>query len=278
MGGATMARLLVISASVALLSAAAYGRDVPDRIVSIVVDGTAFRVSLASGKSLSGADLTGAILSLDQPAHAPLKVLVQSVEVDPMDPDRETLLYHLLAVDAQTGHRKELCDPDAQGQRWAFPLRGQWDTEGRHLSNVGYTLTCADGAQGKCVRFGYKPWKVLPNGVRLEAYHQACIRLVRADYCGGHGTTRDGMLIDIYDNLGIQTPDPNADAADVRFEAAWNTRGAVCVAHTRVPEKITLRQLGIQCPRLAGKLDQSVCTEANSGRWGERVLLYNRSR
>ncbi len=35
------------------------------------------------------------------------------------------------------------------------------------------------------------------RGERLAAYYQPCIRLVRADYCGGHGTTRDGMLIDI---------------------------------------------------------------------------------
>jgi hypothetical protein len=271
-----MARLLVISACVALVSTAAYGRAVPDRIVSIDVDGTAFVVSLASGKTLSGADLAGATLSLDRLGHVPLKVLVQSVEVDSMDPDHETLLYHMLAVDPRTGNTRELCNPDAQGQRWAFPLRGQWDIEGRHLSDAGYTLTCTDGAQGKCVRFGYKPWKTLANGIRLDAYHQACIRLVRADYCGGHGTTRDGMLIDIYDNIGIQAAD--LDAADLRFEAAWNERGAVCVAHTRVPEKITLGQLQRQCPRLAGKLDPSVCTEANSGRWDEPVLLYNRSR
>ena len=150
---------------------------------------------------------------------------MKSVETDPLDPDHETLLYHLLAVDSETGRTSELCDPDARGERWAFPLRGQWDAEGRRvLLMQDLRITCADGAQGKCVRFGYKPWKTLPNGVRLEAYHQACIRLVRADYCGGHGTTRNGMLIDIYDNLGINAPDPNPSAVGVRFEAAYGRR------------------------------------------------------
>ena len=47
------------------------------------------------------------------------------------------------------------------------------------MSDEGFTLTCATGAQGKCVRFGYKPWKTLSNGVVLADYHQACVRLVR---------------------------------------------------------------------------------------------------
>jgi hypothetical protein len=274
----TLIGLLTIPTAVALVSAASFGQTAPDRIASIDVDGTVFKIKLASGKVLSGTDLVGDTLSLNQPGRGPLKVLVQSVEVDPMDLDHETLLYHLLVIDAQTGDLRELCGPDVQGEHWAFPLRGQWDGQGRHWSDAGYTLTCADGAQGKCVRFGYKPWKVSPNGIRLDAYHQACIRLVRADYCGGRGTTRDGMLIDIYDTIGIQSPDPHPDTEGVRFEAAWNAQGAVCVAHTRVPENVSLLQLGKQCARLIGRLGDTVCTEAGSGRWGEQVLLYNRSR
>jgi hypothetical protein len=268
----------VMALMIGLFSVSCYGQTISDRIVSVDVDGTVLRVRLASEKILSGSDLTGATLTLAQPNAAPLRVLVESVEPDPLDPNHEMLLYHFLAVDAGTGQTRELCGPDSRGERWAFPLRGQWDVEGRHQSYEGYTLTCADGAQGKCVRFGYKPWKTLPNGVRLDAYHQACIRLVRADYCGGHATTKDGTLIDAYDKIGIQAPDPNPHAAGVRFEAAWNTGGAVCVAHTRVPEKVTLRQLGEQCPRLVGRLGESACTEAESGRWGEPVLMYNRSR
>ena len=250
----------------------------PDRIAGIEVDGTTFIVRLTSGKTLSGLDLKGATLVLAEPGNAAgRKVLVDSVAVDPLDPDHETLLYHLFAVDS-AGKTEELCGPDVRGEHWAFPVRGQWDAEGQHISNAGYTLTCGDGAQGKCVRFGYKPWKTLPNGTALAAYHQACIRMVRADYCGGHGTTRNGMLIDYYDNLGIQTPDPEAGASGVRFEAAWNASGAVCVAHTRVPENITLDQLDKDCPRLSGRLGEAVCSAQDSARWREPVLIYNGSR
>jgi hypothetical protein len=251
----------------------------PDRIAGIDVEGTVLRVRMTSGKVLSGPELVGATLSLAQPGDAaPRKVRVESVKMDPMDPEQETLLYHLLDVDPVTGETQELCGPNPDGERWAFPLRGQWDAEGQHLSDAGYTLTCSDGAQGKCVRFGYKPWKILANGTRLSAYHQACVRLVRADYCGGHGTTRDGMLIDLYDDLGIQKPDPKAADAGLRFEAAWSEAGALCVAHTRVPENITLEQLAAACPRLTGKLGQATCTEVRARDLPGPALMYNHSR
>ena len=101
---------------------------------------------------------------------------------------------------------------------------------------------------------------------------------MRADYCRGHGTTRDGMLIDIYDTIGIQDPDPNADAGGVRFEAAWTPLGAASVAHTRVPEHITLEQLGKNCPRLRGRLGEQACTQAQAKLLFPNVLLYNKSR
>jgi hypothetical protein len=184
----------------------------------------------------------------------------------------------MLSVDPATGARQELCGKDMHGEHWAFPLAGQWNSEGQHVTNSGYTLTCADGAQGKCVRFGYKPWKTLPDGTALEPYHQACIHLVRAAYCGDESTTNTGTLIDIYDRVGIQSPDPDPEAAGLRFEAAWNTHGAVCVAHTRVPENMSALQLPQSCPRLAHRVDAVSCTEETAGNGDDPVLLFNRSR
>jgi hypothetical protein len=270
--------LTAVTVLVALLSAAAFGRETPDQIASVDVDGTVFRVRLTNGNVIAGADLVGATLTLAGIGHtAPRRIFIQSVKLDPMDSDHEILLYHLLAVDPTTHHQEELCGLNADGERWGFPLRGEWDVEGRHISDAGYTLTCADGAQGKCVRLGYKPWKTLANGTRLDAYHQACIRLVRADYCGGRGTTRNGMPIEIYDTAGVRALDPEADvAAGLRFEAAWSPAGAVCVAHTRVPENMTLEQLAKECPRLVGHLGETACTPRVSDS-SQRALLYNHS-
>jgi len=47
------------------------------------------------------------------------------------------------------------------------------------------------------------------------------------------------------------------------------------VAHTRIPENITLEQLGKRCPRLAAGLGES-CTEEAAAKLG--AVLFNRSR
>jgi ADYC domain-containing protein len=265
----------------ALLALAFEGRaSAAERIDTVGVDGTALRVALSNGQVLQGTALAGATLSIvlaNDPN--PRRIKIRTIVPDPTDPDGEVLLYRMGVVDPVTGALDELCEPDARGERWAFPLKGQWDTNGRRISDEGFTLTCSAGAQGKCVRFGYKPWKVTPDGIGLADYHQACVRLVRADYCGNQGTTRDGMLIDIYDRLGIQRPTEDAEQRGLRFEAAWNPDGAVCVAHTRVPANMTLAHLGEVCSRLRGHLGDAECTAeaAASGRLGPS-LLFNRSR
>lgn len=243
------------------------------------VVGTDFRVELSSGRVLAGRDLAGATLMLVVPGGTtPEAVRIDAVVNDPLDPSGETLIYRMRARDPATGEWVELCNPDAAGERWAFPLRGQWDGEGYVLSDQGFTLTCGDGSMGKCVRWGYKPWKTLADGTRLADYHQACVRMVNANYCGDNRTTRDGMQIDYWDDLGIARPDPDAEREGLTFEAAWGPGGAVCVAHTRVPEHETLDGLRRNCPRLADRLGPAKCSPSTVARWNERALLFNRSR
>jgi hypothetical protein len=272
-----MAIRFSLFALLAICGVVAHSNPVPDRIAEVGVDGTVLKVRLASGKVLAGADLVGGTLALTRPGLAPLRVKIEAVEPDAKDPDHELLLYRMLLVGTRGRPTGELCRADAEGQRWVFPVRGQWDAEGRHISDAGFTMTCSDGAQGKCVRFGYKPWKTLADGTSLRDYHQACIRMVRADYCGGQATTRDGMLIDVSDRIGILSPDTSSRATELRFEAAWTPSGAACVAHTRVPEKMTLEQLAARCPRLRGRLGDQACNLETSS-IAENVLLFNSSR
>jgi hypothetical protein len=278
------ARLIAVSSLAFCIAsgmpACAVPASLDNKIESVEVDGTAFRVSLAGGTVLEGRELEGATLSVALLADVePQRILLARITADPTDPQGEVLLYNMKLVDPETGIARPLCGRDANGERWAFPLRGQWDRNGQHISDDGFTLTCAADAQGKCVRFGYKPWKTLTGGASLADYHQACIRMVRADYCGDQGTTRNGMLIDLYDTLGIQRPAQTKGRDGLRFEAAWNTQGAVCVAHARVPEHVTLARLAKTCPRLRGRLGAHACTEARAqaGEYGP-ILLFNRSR
>jgi hypothetical protein len=133
-------------------------------------------------------------------------------------------------------------------------------------------ITCTGGAEGKCVRFGYKPWGHAPDGTPLALAYNACVRLVRADYAGdGIGTTRDGQPIDIYDSLGVLPP---ADNPAFEFEAGFAADGAVCVRHVRVRQNTTLAAVEASAPRLAGRVGD-VCDEKFAREAG--AMLFVRS-
>jgi len=108
----------------------------------------------------------------------------------------------------------------------------------------------------------------------MRDLHAACIHMVRADYGGDdRPTTRDGTVIDVYDRFGIQMP----EAADrMPFEAAWGLNGALCVAHPRVAENMSLDELARRYPARKGHLGPEACTE-ESMRNHPDALLFNRS-
>lgn len=201
-----------------------------------------------------------------------LRVRIAGVEQDTRDPRGEVLLYDFRVI-APTGTEQPLCNPDPDGRRLGFPLAGRSQPGGNWRTGdaTEFELVCTAGAQGKCVRFGYAPWRRAPDGRPMVDWYNACLRMVRGDYCGdGRPFTRDGTMIDIYDRIGVQKSDEDPLLS---FEAAWGPDGAICVAHTRVPDIIDLEGLGGTCPRLIGRLGPAVCHESASG-----ALLLNRSR
>ena len=149
----------------------------------------------------------------------------------------------------------------------ATAVGGQWDYHegvaggGRKVIEQGnpdydtkITFACETGAIGKCVsKIGYKPWALGPRECRLvcddgpfgtfcrpvceqhtrELLHEACVRMIRADYCGdGNSHTVDGVTIDVWDNAGLQswTPSSNVTSHDhYGREAEWTPNGARCL-------------------------------------------------
>jgi hypothetical protein len=205
---------------------------------AIRVEGTELVVTTATGQVRSEA-LVGQTLTVG--TH---DVRLTSIELD----DGVTLHHFVLADGA------EICAPDASGQRWAIP----WTDE-----HGAVQLTCTSGAIGKCIRFGYPPSRA--------ALHQACIRMVRADYGGDGATaTRDGTRIEFCDRDGIHPCTGNDDAV----EAAWTATGAWCVAYPRIPELTSLATLGEHYPRL---VLGAPCTRT-AARREPTVLLFERSR
>lgn len=239
---------------------------------TVSVEGTSLRAVFADGSSLAGPELAGRELVIaDEGGEIALRI--GAVQEDSTVPG--LFLYELL-LEGRPGEWNNICEPDREGNRWAIPLAGHSSADGLfEPAPDRLTLTCTSGVQGKCLRAGYLFWKPGPgaDGTLLEHF-QACTRLFRADYCGdGRGWTADGMLIDIFDDAGLQSPEPHTDLA---FEAGWSPGGAVCVHHTRVAKNVALDELLRRCPRLARAPSGAHCTPARARRAG--AILFNSSR
>lgn len=145
---------------------------------------------------------------------------------------------------------------------------------GDQISDSPYRVTfaCVSGALGKCAAscsdvrsmfgwlfpaeqvcaaagipaaLGYKRW--LPAGNYVEGDlllwrdyaldHQACTRMVRADYCGnGHAWTANGTPIDVYDRTYINESVMHTESSWM-YEATWNENGAVRIQCDRLYEQ-----------------------------------------
>jgi hypothetical protein len=235
-------------------------------IVKVEAAGTALRVTMSDGSVKEGTELVGAVLVFNI-NDKPVRIRIAAITPDAND---RTVLLHDFRIDETD---TPLCRPDPNGKQLGFPLVGRSTPDGRLLEAEpnAFELICTSGAQGKCVGFGYHPWERAANGRPMLDYYNACIRMVRADYCGdGRPFTRDGTVIDVYDRIGVQR---SAEDPSMTFEAAWGADGATCVAHTRVPDLIDVNGLARICPRLIGLLGPAVCNENTS-----EALLLNRSR
>ena len=217
------------------------------------MQGTLFHVTLPNGRVLSQDRLPGTVLTLGDGTGAQRRIRIDAVHADPRDPIGEVMLYALSEADPRTGAWRNACNPDPDGKRLGFPLPGAFTPDGAYQPrHPGVLITCTAGAEGKCVRFGYKPWRTISAGASLQPYYQTCVRLVRADYGGdGVGHTRNGTKIDIFDRIGVQRDEV---APGMTLEAVFGPAGAVCVAHTRLPDVLTMRDLVQQYPRLAGHM------------------------
>lgn len=249
-----------VTCAVALQSAAA----VEPR--SVEVEGTQFKVTLTDGHVLRSSELVGATLTVAT-SSGPLRLRIDTVERDP-DAKNPPVWLHSFSTEAPDGSFHNLCEAGPDGRRQGFPLAFRPRPGGalEPAEPGSFELVCTGRARGKCVRFGYLPWT---SDAMREVYN-ACVRVVRADYCGeGEGTTRTGTLIDHYDAVDIEEPghDPRFE-----FEAGWTASGAVCVRHVRIKENISLERLAASCPRLREHLGES-CTEKTARALGATVFV-----
>jgi hypothetical protein len=193
------------------------------------------------GSALVGAHLQAQAqnLSVSPPATALLEYRITGVVPEDAKYDLthtgSTFLYTLEQWVDETGSWEPACPVDSDGRRVAIPLAATWNEHGDRVESRSlFTLGCTTGVIAKCYRWGYRPW-VTDYG-DLVAMHWTCTRLARADYCGnGVSHTRDGTLINVWDNLPAPGPiQTHGDSLPgMIFEAGWNTGGAVCLSHVR---------------------------------------------
>lgn len=249
-----------------LVAATAQAQTAP---TTLRVEGTEFVVYGLDGRVRRGAELVGAELDLG----GGTALRIDAMRQDPDDASGQIRLYRL-SQRSGAGAWVEACEADRLGRREAFPVPGQW-VDGRYrLDSAHFALSCTGGAQAKCVRWGYRPWDKAPDGTPMDGHYEACVHMVRGDYCGdGRATTREGTAIDLYDRNGVQQR--ASGDAEFRFEAGWGRTGAVCVNHPRIAQNLDLATLAKTCPRLATVLGER-CTENSAAAAG--ALLFNRSR
>ena len=208
--------------------------------VDLGLNGTKFTYPMVK---MVGATFTA---TLDDGSLLPIRI--DSVEPKWQRADPYVIHYYV-TYEGDAGAREPLCGVDENGNPvGAIPLLGSWDysegteTGGARIDDARvFTFACEGFVLDKCVDAGYKPWLSITvcsgwgwwrtcTEVPLDGHHQACTRMLRADYCGdGVSYTEDNILVALYDGYGIRY-----DSERWGFEAEWDEDGAICANRYRV--------------------------------------------
>jgi hypothetical protein len=193
----------------------------------VSVSGTQLQGVKSSGARVTGAAMVGATLKGVLSNGANLDLRIDASALLPA-PNADVRTYAITYT--TTAGQQPLCvGPTGQNEAIFFP--GTWNlTTVRHQWDANMsTLSCRGATFAKCLELGYK------DDSLIDTYHQACVRALRADYCGdGVSHTVNGTQINIYDRIGKQT-----DTQTWAIEANWTTDGAICINKGRLGTALT---------------------------------------
>ncbi|MEZ4450653.1 MAG: ADYC domain-containing protein [Nannocystaceae bacterium] len=202
----------------------------------------------------SGADLEGAVVSTEVTHPDTSVVETEWAYTNFEDGPNGLVLMNVQYRELPDTTWQPACKDGADQPVKAVQLLGSWDPEsGDPVGDQDVvSYGCLKAALGDCALWGYVPGKVV-SGKDLRAYHQACTRAKRADYCGkGETHTQNGTSIDIYDDLGVQE-----EATNWGIEALYNEFGAVCI---NTPRKTNWTHTGVitECASKGKSIDTCV--------------------
>lgn len=212
------------------------------------VEGGRLHARAPDGSLLPAAALVGLELTVvDMSEHA-VRLRIEE-EAEPLG---MLAAYEVSRLDEATGRWVPHCERDPSGHRVAIALPGRWRDGGAGPfveDPHDFTLACTGGSNGKCARMGYAPGARTADGESLTPYFEACVRMMRADYCGdGRSHTEPGVPVEHGDRAGRRG---HTHAQRMGFEAVWGRDGAICVRRPRDHARLSLEQLVARCPRLA---------------------------
>ncbi|MBZ5715768.1 ADYC domain-containing protein [Nannocystis pusilla] len=220
------------------------------------LEGSALVVTSNQGEELSGDALDDAKLHFEvKEGGTTRQKMLKILDVERLAPGSDVWLFDV-SLKVDSGGWGPLCLDNTGEPTQAILLTEVWNpgTGGRIAPAAGsVTFACRDTALAKCVEWGYKPWLA-----DLREVHQACTRLVRADYCGdGVSHTQQGTVIHVLDQLGIQNVDPDHPFV---VEAEWGPEGAVCLNADNMrlgPQALSCELPACGAPFASGGLLQS---------------------
>lgn len=215
------------------------------------------------GDTVGGASLVGATFDGELDDGTTIVLGVDEASPDPSIAG--AWLYRIWFEPDGSGERDWACGlEDSSGALTpirALPLAGRWDysagtaTGGDRIDEPGaITLACQGAVLAKCAELGYAPWSsAVERGPRQQSHdvslawvHQACTRMLRADYCGdGFSHTIEGVALDAWDAFGIEEPVLGDHG---RFEAEWTSEGARCFSRTRLDDAEAQDYVDAFCP------------------------------
>ncbi|WP_253910510.1 ADYC domain-containing protein, partial [Pyxidicoccus fallax] len=203
--------------------------SVDEPLVSVWLQGSVLH-GFDGSRTVSGQDFVGARFVGNLGDGTQVALRVDGIQPG-QDADADVWSYRVSYFDMTAGAWKPACAADDGSALGAIPVAGRWNYAqgvaggGSHLDDsTVFTFACEGAAIAKCVRFGYRPWATTADGRGLAEYHQACTRMVRADFCGdGTSYTQDGNWVNLYDGVGVQE-----DSETWLTEAEWDANGARC--------------------------------------------------
>lgn len=189
-----------------------------------------------AGEVLAGSDLVGQELVATSVNEGDTRLRIADIRRG--EDDNDDILYYDVRARVSGGAEAPLCGVNVEGNPvLALALPGAWNLRTGQPGDGGWLdesdsffFACRGSSVAKCFEMGFKPWRFGGHNKRVISHQEACVRALRADYCGdGSSFTEPGVEVSVWTEVGSS---PMGD--DHALEAAWDADGARCVRTPRI--------------------------------------------